>query len=185
MYSKRYTGKVLLLKTIPWDSSDYFPGRGGEATWTYMLSQNLVRVLGFSWLRLCRNQRWMLRTSQSSCLESPSNLFSSGCCEAKHQRNHFHPGLLMPCTGLTLPMVGVSIFYSWHFNLCDYESSLSTQVRNKDRSWTTHYETRQTNKNLAPAPAFFFLSASTSYEATSNQERVNQQPAGWVSSIGL
>lgn len=45
----------------------------------YMLSQNFVRVLGFSWLRLCRNQRWMLRTSQSSCLERPSSLFSSGC----------------------------------------------------------------------------------------------------------
>lgn len=35
-----------------------------------------------------------------------------------------------------------SIFYSWHFNICDCESSLSTPGRNKDRSWITHYETR-------------------------------------------
>ena len=34
---------------------------------TYMLSQNRARVLGFSWFRRCLNQRWMVRTSQSSC----------------------------------------------------------------------------------------------------------------------
>lgn len=59
-------------------------------TATYMLSQNFLSVLGFSWLHLCRNQRWMLRTSQSSCLERPSNLFSSGCYETRYQQNHFH-----------------------------------------------------------------------------------------------
>lgn len=48
-----------------------------------MLSQNRARVLGFSWLRRCLNQRWMVRTSQSSCLDRPSNLFSSGCWQDK------------------------------------------------------------------------------------------------------
>lgn len=46
-----------------------------------MLSQNRARVLGFSWLRRCLNQRCMVLTSQSSCLDRPSNLFSSGCCQ--------------------------------------------------------------------------------------------------------
>lgn len=75
--------------------------------WTYMLSQNLVRVLGFSWLRLCRNQRWMLRTSQSSCLESPSNRFSSGCYETRHQKKTFLSifFLLTPFTSFRLHMV--------------------------------------------------------------------------------
>ncbi|KAG7227545.1 hypothetical protein INR49_005360, partial [Caranx melampygus] len=41
--------------------------------------RNRARVLGFSWLRRCLNQRWMVRTSQSSCLDRPSSLFSSGC----------------------------------------------------------------------------------------------------------
>lgn len=49
----------------------------------HMLSQNRARVLGFSWLRRCLNQRWMVRTSQSSCLDRPSNLFSSGCWQDK------------------------------------------------------------------------------------------------------
>lgn len=52
-----------------------------------MLSQNRARVLGFSWLRRCLNQRWMVRTSQSSCLDRPSNLFSSGCWQDKIQNN--------------------------------------------------------------------------------------------------
>lgn len=55
---------------------------GGEAEildLPYMLSQNRARVLGFSWLRRCLNQRCMVLTSQSSCLDRPSNRFSSGC----------------------------------------------------------------------------------------------------------
>lgn len=46
---------------------------------SHMLSQKRASVLGFSWLRRCLNQRWMVLTSQSSCLDRPSNLFSSGC----------------------------------------------------------------------------------------------------------
>jgi hypothetical protein len=72
-----------------WGLRQVFPSKRKKNKATYMLSQNLVRVLGFSWLRLCRNQRWMLLTSQSSCLERPSNLFSSGCCEIRHQEKHF------------------------------------------------------------------------------------------------
>lgn len=45
---------------------------------TYMLSQNLVMVVGLSWFLRCRNQRWIFRTSQSSCFDKPSNLFPSG-----------------------------------------------------------------------------------------------------------
>lgn len=52
----------------------------------YMLSQNRARVLGFSWLRRCLNQRCMVLTSQSSCLDRPSNLFSSGCWQHKHRK---------------------------------------------------------------------------------------------------
>lgn len=43
-----------------------------------MLSQNLVMVVGLSWFLRCRNQRWIFRTSQSSCFDKPSNLFPSG-----------------------------------------------------------------------------------------------------------
>ena len=68
---------------------------GVKSNWTYMLSQNRARVLGFSWLRRCLNQRWMVRTSQSSCLDRPSSLFSSGCWQDKlkgptHVRCSFH-----------------------------------------------------------------------------------------------
>lgn len=47
---------------------------------TYMLSQNLVCVLGLSWFLRCRNQRWTFRTSQSSCLDKPSRCRESGFC---------------------------------------------------------------------------------------------------------
>lgn len=53
-----------------------------------MLSQNRASVLGFSWLRRCLNQRWMVRTSQSNCLDRPSNLFSSGCLQDKTNAPH-------------------------------------------------------------------------------------------------
>ena len=56
---------------------------GVNGIFPYMLSQNRARVLGFSWLRRCLNQRWMVRTSQSSCLDRPSSLFSSGCWRVK------------------------------------------------------------------------------------------------------
>lgn len=52
--------------------------RWSPSAQTYMLSQNLVRVVGLSWFLRCRNQRWIFRTSQSSCLDKPSNLFPSG-----------------------------------------------------------------------------------------------------------
>lgn len=54
----------------------------------HMLSQNRARVLGFSWLRRCLNQRCMVLTSQSSCLDRPSNLFSSGCWQHKINTQH-------------------------------------------------------------------------------------------------
>lgn len=66
----------------------FFPFKN-ESKNTNMLSQNRVSTLGFSWLRLCRNQCWILRTSQSSCLERPSNLFSSGCYKIRHRKTIF------------------------------------------------------------------------------------------------
>lgn len=48
--------------------------------YTYMLSQNLVSVGGLSWFLRWRNQHWIFRTSQSSCFDRPSSLFSSGYC---------------------------------------------------------------------------------------------------------
>lgn len=51
----------------------------------HMLSQKRAKVLGFSWLRRCLNQRWMVLTSQSSCLDRPSNLFSSGCWRGRKE----------------------------------------------------------------------------------------------------
>lgn len=58
----------------------------GGVDGSYMLSQKRARVLGFSWLRRCLNQRWIVRTFQSSCLDKPSNLFSSGCWETTADR---------------------------------------------------------------------------------------------------
>lgn len=52
----------------------------GKKKWTYMLSQNLVCVLGLSWFLRCRNHRWTFLTSQSSCLERPSRWRESGLC---------------------------------------------------------------------------------------------------------
>lgn len=69
---------------------------GGEAEilhLPYMLSQNRARVLGFSWLRRCLNQRCMVLTSQSSCLDSPSNLFSSGCFSAQGPKDQVSSSL--------------------------------------------------------------------------------------------
>lgn len=43
-----------------------------------MLSQNLVSMLGLSWLRLCLNHRWTFLTSQSNCLDNPSRCRESG-----------------------------------------------------------------------------------------------------------
>lgn len=52
---------------------------------TYMLSQNLVLVLGLSWFRRWRNHRWIFLTSQSSCLDKPSNWRASGHWNTKTQ----------------------------------------------------------------------------------------------------
>lgn len=149
--------------------------------WTYMLSQNLVRVLGFSWLRLCRNQRWMLRTSQSSCLESPSNRFSSGCYETRHQKKIFlsiffylHHLQVLGYIWLNFP----SNFYCRHFNIYDWESSPSIWSMNKDNTYITHYETRQKNKNLAPMLAYFLISKDFLW---SNQQLREEEPASWLS----
>lgn len=60
----------------------------------HMLSQKRARVLGFSWLRRCLNQRCMVLTSQSSCLDRPSNLFSSGCWGEKDRDAYFTHRLL-------------------------------------------------------------------------------------------
>lgn len=59
----------------------------------HMLSQNRARVLGFSWLRRCLNQRCMVLTSQSSCLDRPSNLFSSGCWQHNADTVHVSYGV--------------------------------------------------------------------------------------------
>lgn len=59
----------------------------------YMLSQNRARVLGFSWLRRCLNQRCMVLTSQSSCLDKPSNLFSSGCFSTQRPKDQVSSSL--------------------------------------------------------------------------------------------
>lgn len=56
---------------------------------THMLSQNLFSVLGFPGCVSCRNQRWMLRTSQSSCLRGPPISFHQGCYETRYQENIF------------------------------------------------------------------------------------------------
>lgn len=53
---------------------------------TYMLSQNLVCVLGLSWFLRCLNQRWTFRTSQSSCLDSPSRWREPGSCAEKKRK---------------------------------------------------------------------------------------------------
>lgn len=49
-----------------------------SSTGTYVLSQNFFCVLGLSWFRRMRNHLCIFRTSQSSCLESPSSCFVSG-----------------------------------------------------------------------------------------------------------
>lgn len=88
-------------------------------TKTHMLSQNRVRVLGFSWLRLCRNQRWMLRTFQSSCLERPSNLFSSGQWTTNCQAQcHSGKGLHCNHKGMAVLLWGMN----WHAPVVDLKS---------------------------------------------------------------
>lgn len=144
-----------------------------------MLSQNLVRVLGFSWLRLCRNQRWMLRTSQSSCLESPSSRFSSGCYERRHQKNHFIHFSLTPVTRFMLHMVGFSPLISPAgisvFRTENLVHPFQAWTKIKPRSLIPKQDRKA---RLLPQSLHIFLSA------TSNQERMSQ-PAGWVSSISL
>lgn len=104
------TKPLFFISGMLWVLTQVFLSKRKIAT--YMLSQNLVSVLGFSWLRLCRNQRWMLRTSQSNCLESPSNLFSSGCCETRYQENHFHLYYKQTC-----PTLHMRFFF---FSFCIY-----------------------------------------------------------------
>lgn len=54
---------------------------------TYVLSQNFFCVLGLSWFRRMRNHLCIFRTSQSSCLESPSSCFVSGHWTEQYRTN--------------------------------------------------------------------------------------------------
>lgn len=147
-----------------------------------MLSQNLVSVLGFSWLRLCRNQRWMLRTSQSSCLERPSSLFSSGCYETKYQENHSHLHHLQicPCLYLRFPPAPIFTICYWHFHIYHWEPTPSIHSMNTKNhfghnfSKVIHCET--TWKSLNFAVMFALL--------ISNKDSM-EQLTGWVSFIRL
>lgn len=108
------TKPLFFISGMLWVLTQVFLSKRKIAT--YMLSQNLVSVLGFSWLRLCRNQRWMLRTSQSNCLESPSNLFSSGCYETRYQENHFHLHYKQ-----TYPTLRMRFFFLSVFTICYWD----------------------------------------------------------------
>lgn len=148
-----------------------------------MLSQNLVRVLGFSWLRLCRNQRWMLRTSQSNCLESPSNLFSSGCCETRHQRSHFHPSLLTSHTGLILHMVGFFSLFS--------SAGISVFVTERNpvyplKAWTkvtTRLFLRKQDREIKILPQCLYSFLINKYFLWSNQQPRKGEPVRWLSQL--
>lgn len=88
---------------------------------TYMLSQNFFCMLGLSWFRRIRNHLCIFRTSQSSCLESPSSCLVSG-----HWRGQYttitNDLLSVISTCKTIIPVGVAVtpqeVFSEHIIMC-------------------------------------------------------------------